>query len=109
MGAGIESRESAIGKLRHDLGITMVRHDYKHSVYHAFLTEFPPAAIREYFEHVPLVIDGREFRGRPLYELLRKKKALVPLEWEVRTDNYLEEFLVSHDRDPKQMMPKILG
>ncbi len=86
----------------------LVRHDYKCAVYRALLSEFSPHIVREYFEKVPLTIDGQEVRGKSLYELLWKKKAMVPISWEVQTDNHLEEFLLSNGRTPKDMMGKIL-
>lgn len=104
----IETKDGFLKKLTFGITPTLVRHDYKRAVYRAFLAEFPPDAIRKYFEKVPLLIDGKEVSGKPLFELLWKKKAHVPVTWEVASDHYLEEFLVSQGLDPREMMPKIL-
>lgn len=107
--AEAESRAASLAKLNIGAGApSMVRHDYKRAVYRAFLSEFPPETIRKYFDRHPLVIEGREYRGHALYELLWKKKVLVPSAWEVVTDNHLEDFLLSEGKDPKDIMSKIL-
>lgn len=77
-------------------------------MYRAFLSEFPPRIVREFFEQVPLLIDGLEIRGKCLYDLLWKRKGHVPMEWEIKTDNRLEDFLIARGKDPGKVIPEIL-
>lgn len=87
---------------------TLIRHDFKRALYRAFLSEFPPEIIREYFSLVPLEIEGKRFTETELFELLWKPKGLIPIWWDVAGDNVLEAFLIKQGRTVSEIMKKVL-
>jgi hypothetical protein len=94
-----------IAKKYHEL---LMRHDCKRAFYRALLSEMEPSEIAEYFEKVPLVLDGRTLHGPDLYKLLWSEKAMVSCAWEYATDHYLERFLIEKGRDPAKVLAKKL-
>jgi len=86
----------------------LIRHDYKKACYRALLSEFEPREITEYFETVPLVIDGRTIKGPELYKLLWSEKGKITTGWDYGTDNHLERFLLEKGREPNKVMAKML-
>jgi hypothetical protein len=86
----------------------LIRHDYKRACYRAMLSEFEPTEIAEYFDKVPLVIEGRTIKGPELYQLLWSDKGKITTLWCSSTDNLLERFLLDKGRDPEKFMTKLL-
>jgi len=87
---------------------TLIRHDFKRALYRAFLSEFPPEKIREYFSLVALEIDGKVLRESELINLLWEPKGQIPIWWDVATDNVLERFLVGEGKTVAGIMKKVL-
>ena len=87
---------------------TLIRHDFKRALYRALLSEFLPGKMREYFSLVPLEIDGKTFTESELFELLWKPKGLIPIWWDVATDNVLERFLIEEGKTVASIMKKVL-
>jgi hypothetical protein len=87
---------------------TLMRHDFKRAFYRVMLSEFNPEEIKEFFSISPLVIEGRTFTLREVFELLWQDRAKVPFAWDCATDNDLEPFLVSKGRSLAAFMNKIL-
>lgn len=103
--------ETAAPAVRGKLGNsnrTLIRHDFKRALYRAFLSEFPPEAIREYFALVPLEIEGKRFSETELFALLWDPKGLIPIWWDVAGDNVLEGFLLKHSKTVAGIMRKVL-
>lgn len=86
----------------------LIRHDYKKACYRALLSEFTPEEVAEYFDKVPMHLEGRHIKGPELYKLLWSDKAKIPKFWDYSTDNHIERFLIDKGRDIKTMLAKIL-
>jgi hypothetical protein len=87
---------------------TLIRHDFKRACYRAMLSEFSIEEVKEFFSLVPLIIDGIEYKGSELYELLWKANAKIPRAYGIATDNELEAFFLSKGRRVPEMLDKIL-
>jgi hypothetical protein len=86
----------------------LIRHDYKKACYRALLSEFTPEEVAEFFDKVPMLLDGRHIKGPELYKLLWSDKAKIPEFWDYTTDNHIERFLIDKGRDIKTMLARIL-
>ncbi|MEO6097380.1 MAG: hypothetical protein ABIW76_17680 [Fibrobacteria bacterium] len=72
------------------------------------LSEFPIEDVKEFFNFIPLILDGREYKGKKLYQLLWKEKAKIPIAYDVSTDNRFERFILSKGRKVPEVLGKIL-
>lgn len=57
---------------------TLIRHDFKRALYRALLSEFTIPEVVEFFQKVPLVIQGRTYPLCELFALLWKEKVKLP-------------------------------
>lgn len=87
---------------------TLIRHDYKKACYRAMLSEFPIDAVKAFFSKVPLIVEGREIKGRELYSLLWADNAEIPIYFDNALDNALEPYLLEMGMDAAAFMDKVL-
>ncbi len=87
---------------------TPMRHDFKRAYYRVLLSEFEAGDIKELLAKSPLVIGGKRFSLREVFEHLWQDREKVPFAWDCATDNDLEPFLVSKGRTMEWFMKKVL-
>lgn len=87
---------------------TLIRHDFKRALYRAMLSEFTIPEVIEFFQKVPLVIQGRTYPLYGVFELLWKEKAKIPTCFDCETDNELEPFVTAKGRNIDRVMKKVL-
>jgi hypothetical protein len=81
----VEMNKGPMGKFG-NTNQTLIRHDYKRACYRAMLSEFSIDEVKEFFSLVPLLVEGKEYTGKDLFQLLWKEKAKIPIAYDVATE-----------------------
>jgi hypothetical protein len=93
----------------HSQGVEVLnRHDFWRACYATMLAEIRPEHIVEFFEKIPMVMEGKRYEVRDLLNLFWNEKGMVNMDWNFHSIHPLEPFLVEKGYDALGFFRKML-
>lgn len=84
------------------------RHDFWRACYATMLAEIRPEHIIEFFENIPMVMQGRKYAGKELFALFWNEKGTVNMDWNFASTHPIEPFLIERGYDALGFFRKML-
>lgn len=84
------------------------RHDFWRHCYATMLAEIEPDHIIEFFEKIPMVMQGRTYAGKDLFALFWNEKGTVNMDWSFASIHPIEPFLIEKGYDALGFFRKML-
>ena len=75
------------------------RHDFWRACYATMLAEIRPEDIVEFFEKIPMVMEGKRYEVSELLALFWSEKGTVNMDWNFHSIHPIEPFLIEKGYD----------
>ena len=84
------------------------RHDFWRACYATMLAEIRPDHIMEFFQRIPMTMQGKAYAGKGLLSLFWSEKGTVNMDWNFASIHHIEPFLIERGYDALGFFRKML-